>query len=151
IRMAGPAILLSYLLAGSVVYTIMRMIAATTAAFCLGTAAGRSDAMYHLVGTPGGFMPAGVSSVLAGTVSVFFSMTGAELTTIAAMEARDASSNQAKVASLLVGRVIVFYVCSVLLIVCTTPWRTVVPGTSPFATTLTALGVGWASSGMTVI
>src|SRR5208282_2068875 len=37
----------------------------------------------------GGFAPRGVLAVLAGVTSVFFSLTGAEITAVAAAEARD--------------------------------------------------------------
>ena len=127
------------------------MFIVTATVMCWGTHAARMESWNHLSGLPGGFMPHGWSSVLTGVVTVFFSLTGAELSTIAAEEAREADTRRRGVASVLIGRIILFYVASVFLIVCMVPWTSIVSGTSPFATALYAHGVGWAGNAMTLV
>jgi GABA permease len=86
-----------------------------------------------------GFMPHGVTAVAAGVVTVFFSLTGAELATIAAAESREKVATS-QFAATLIGRIVLFYVASTFLIVCAVPWTQIVPGISPFTTALQAMG-----------
>jgi GABA permease len=112
---------------------------AVAGVYCLGWDAHRIGAWSNLTGQPA-FMPHGFGSVLTGVVTVFFAMTGAELTTIAAVEARDSSGTSARLAAPLIGRICLFYVGSVLLIVCVVPWSSIVPGRSPFTLALETIG-----------
>jgi L-asparagine transporter-like permease len=89
----------------------------------------------------GGFMPAGAASVLAGVATVIFSLTGAEITTVAAAESKDPARAIASMTTTLTLRVVLFYVLSIFLIVCAVDWRTVTPGISPFVTALAQVGV----------
>jgi len=75
----------------------------------------------------GGFTPNGWVAVLAAVPTVFFAMTGAEITTIAAAESAQP------------GRVSV------------APWNTVRSGESPFTLALDTMHVPWAGTIMTVI
>ncbi len=112
---------------------------AVAAAYCLDGTAARSQTWLNVTARPA-FMPYGVGSVLTGVVTVFFSLTGAELTTIAAVESREGSRTNARLAAALVGRIILFYVGSVFLIVCVVPWSSIAPGVSPFTEVLKAIG-----------
>src|SRR6201999_3435664 len=96
----------------------------------------------------GGFMPHGFVAVLAGAVTVFFALTGAEITTIAAAESAEPARAAAKMSTSVIVRILTFYICSILLIVCVVPWDTVKVGDSPFAYALTTMGFGWASTAM---
>jgi len=96
-------------------------------------------------------MPHGIGSVLTGVVTVFFSLTGAELTTIAAVEARESAGVNAGLAAALIGRIILFYVGSVFVIVCVMPWSSVVPGNSPFTAALKLVGFKPAETMMTAV
>src|ERR1700730_7077042 len=80
----------------------------------------------------GGFTPHGWIAVLAAVPTVFFAMTGAEITTIAAAESAQPGRAVARMGSAVIGRILVFYVISVFLIVAGTPWDTVRSGESPF-------------------
>jgi len=99
----------------------------------------------------GGFMPKGWVAVLAGAVTVYFSLTGAEITTIAAAESQEPARAVAKMSSSVIVRILTFYVGSVLLIVTVVPWGRVHAGESPFTLALATMGFGWASVAMSAI
>jgi L-asparagine transporter-like permease len=99
----------------------------------------------------GGFVPKGWLSVLAGAVTVYFSLTGAEITTIAAAESREPARAVARMSSSVIVRILTFYVGSVLLIVTVVPWIAVRPGESPFTLALTTMHFRWASLAMSAI
>jgi GABA permease len=98
-----------------------------------------------------GFMPFGFGAVLAGVVAVFFSLTGAEIITIAAAESAEPSRAVAKMTTSVIVRILLFYVGSVLLILCVVPWTQVKVGESPFSLALTVMNFSWASTAMNVI
>jgi len=89
----------------------------------------------------GGFAPKGVFAVLATVVTVFFSMMGSEVVTIAAAESSDPATAVAKMASSIIFRICVFYIGSVFLIVSVMPWTQVIPSVSPFAAALNVLNI----------
>src|SRR5580704_407234 len=99
----------------------------------------------------GGFTPHGWIAVLAAVPTVFFAMTGAEITTIAAAESAQPGRAVARMGSAVIGRILVFYVISVFLIVAVTPWDTVRSGESPFTLALNTMHVPWAGAIMSVI
>ncbi len=99
----------------------------------------------------GGFTPHGWIAVLAAVPTVFFAMTGAEITTIAAAESAQPGRAVAKMSSAVIVRILIFYVISVLLIVSVTPWNTVRSGESPFTLALNTMHVPWAGTIMSVI
>jgi GABA permease len=80
----------------------------------------------------GGFMPHGPLAVLSGVSTVFFLLTGAEITTVAAVESRDPGRALTKLTTTVMSRIMSFYVLSTLLIVTVVPWTLIVPGESPF-------------------
>src|SRR2546421_741855 len=99
----------------------------------------------------GGFSPKGFLAVLAGAVTVYFSLTGAEITTIAAAESQEPARAVAKMSSSVILRILTFYVGSVLLIVTAVPWVQVRPGESPFTLVLNTMHFKWASLAMSAI
>jgi L-asparagine transporter-like permease len=99
----------------------------------------------------GGFAPHGGLAVLAGVTSVFFSLTGAEITAVAAAESREPVRALARMSTTVVTRILVFYVGSILLIVAIVPWRQVVPGQSPFTLALTVMNFRWAGVAMSIV
>jgi GABA permease len=99
----------------------------------------------------GGFTPNGWTAVLAAVPTVFFAMTGAEITTIAAAESAQPDRAVARMSSAVIGRILTFYVLSVLLIVSVTPWNTVVSGESPFSLALDTMHVPLAGKIMSII
>ena len=88
----------------------------------------------------GGFAPAGWGAVFAAATSTIFSLCGAEIATIAAAESEEPAKTISKMTVSVSLRIIIFYILSILLIVSVVPWTSIVPGISPFATTLQSMG-----------
>src|ERR1700730_6867704 len=99
----------------------------------------------------GGFTPHGWIAVLAAVPTVFFAMTGAEITTIAAAESAQPGRAVARMSTTVIWRILIFYVFSLFLIVSVTPWNTVRSGESPFTLALNTMHVPWASTIMSII
>jgi L-asparagine transporter-like permease len=96
-------------------------------------------------------MPNSWVAVLAAVPTVFFAMTGAEITTIAAAESAQPGRAIAKMTTSVIWRILIFYVISLFLIVSVTPWNTVRSGESPFTLALNTMHVPWAPQIMSVI
>jgi L-asparagine transporter-like permease len=99
----------------------------------------------------GGFTPHGWIAVLAAVPTVFFAMTGAEITTIAAAESAQPGRAIAKMTTAVIWRILIFYVISLFFIVAVTPWDTVRSGESPFTLALNTMHVPWAGTIMSAI
>src|ERR1700691_5076893 len=99
----------------------------------------------------GGFTPHGWIAVIAAVPTVFFAMTGAEITTIAAAESAQPGRAVAKLSTTVIWRILMFYVLSLLLIVSVTPWDSVVSGESPFTLALNTMHVPGAGLIMSAI
>jgi GABA permease len=123
---------------------------ALAATFALGFTAPSGPTFGNLTAW-GGFMPKGWMAVLSGAVTVYFSLTGAEITTIAAAESKEPARAVARMSSSVIVRILTFYVGSVLLIVCVVPWVRVKVGESPFTLALTTMQFRWASFAMSII
>lgn len=91
--------------------------------------------------TRDGFAPHGQLPILAGVTTVIFSLVGAEIATIAAAESSAGPSVIARLTLNVAVRILLFYIVSIALIVAVVPWRSIVPGYSPFATALGAMGL----------
>lgn len=99
----------------------------------------------------GGFFAQGLPAVLIGTTTVFFSLTGAEVTLIAAAESSAPGAAVARLTTSVVFRILTFYVGSLVLILTVVPWTQVVPGTSPFTHALEAMGLPGGGFVMSVV
>jgi L-asparagine transporter-like permease len=99
----------------------------------------------------GGFTPHGWIAVLAAVPTVFFAMTGAEITTIAAAESAQPGPAVARMSTTVILRILVFYVGSLFFIVSVTPWDLVRSGESPFTLALNTMHVPWAGAIMSGI
>ncbi len=110
------------------------------AAWVLGLTAPQGASIANLT-AHGGFAPLGWGPVLAGVSSTIFSLCGAEIATVAAAESPDPAKVIGRMTVSVALRIVVFYVLAIGLIVAVVPWTTVVPGYSPFATTLAAMAV----------
>lgn len=89
----------------------------------------------------GGLLPRGIGGLLAAIPIVIFSMFGSEIATIAAAESQDPAGNIAKAGRSVALRIVVFYICSVVLITAIVPWNSLVVGLSPFTAALNAIGI----------
>jgi AAT family amino acid transporter/GABA permease len=99
----------------------------------------------------GGFTPHGWIAVLAAVPTVFFAMTGAEITTIAAAESAQPERAVARMSTAVILRILVFYVLSLFLVVSVIPWNTIRGGESPYTLALDAMHVPWTGTIMSVI
>jgi GABA permease len=123
---------------------------ALAAPFALGWTSPHGATLANLT-SHGGFMPHGIVAVLAGAVTVFFSLTGAEITTVAAAESSEPTRAVARMSTSVIIRILTFYVASIFLIVSVVPWDSVKVGESPFALALSSMGFGWASMALSVV
>jgi GABA permease len=99
----------------------------------------------------GGFAPRSWIAVLAAVPTVYFAMTGAEITTIAAAESAQPGRAVARMTTTVIWRILIFYVVSIFLIVSVIPWNTVHSGESPFTLALKTMHVPWADTIMSAI
>ncbi|MEZ7002922.1 amino acid permease [Streptomyces sp. SCSIO 75703] len=121
--------------------------------FLLGGTGRPSPGLNHLFDA-GGFFPLGIMAAVVGSVTVLFSMGGAEIATIAAAESEKPAEYAAKATKQVMYRVFTFYVLSVLLIVCVVPWDFSFSGKiikSPFAVALDTAGIPYTGQMMQVV
>jgi len=88
----------------------------------------------------GGFAPNGLLPILSGAVAATGFYFGAELVTIAAAETAEPARAVARAANAVISRVLIFYVGSVLLVVCLVPWNSTGIAT-PYVSALRALRI----------
>jgi len=98
-----------------------------------------------------GFAPFGWAAILSGTTTVIFSMVGAEIVTVAAAESAESNKTMSRLAANVVLRILLFYILSILLILCIVPWTAFKAGDSTFAIALDRVGIPGAASIMNVI
>ena len=130
-------------------------VAAIIAFICLGVAyvlglTGGEGGVGNLT-AEGGFAPEGLGMVLTGVVIVIFAFVGAEIATIAAAESDEPKEAVTKATNSVIGRVLVFYVLSVFLIVCIVPWNSTELGESPFVAALDIIGIAGAADIMNAV
>jgi len=94
----------------------------------------------------GGFAPSGWLAAVAAVPTVIFSMMGAEIVTIAAVESPEPARAVARMSSSVITRILIFYVGSILMVLCVVPWNLVVPGQSPFTLALDTMHIPFAST-----
>lgn len=99
----------------------------------------------------GGFAPFGWAPVITGVTTVIFAIVGAEIATVAAAEAREGPRAIANLTTTLVVRIVLFYVGAIGLILAVIPWRSIDPGSSPFAAALGQIGVPGAENLMNMV
>ncbi len=115
-----------------------------------GSVAGHPSGM-HLITENGGFFPHGVLPALVLTQGVIFAFAGIELVGVAAGECRDPRKVLPRAINSVIWRIALFYVGSVVLLVCLLPWSAYKAGESPFVTFFAALGIPGIGSIMNVI
>jgi GABA permease len=98
----------------------------------------------------GGFAPNGILPILTGAVAATGFYFGAEIVTIAAAEAAEPAKAVARATNSVIGRVLIFYVGSILLVVCLVPWNS--PGiATPYVSALNAMGIPAAAQIMNAV
>ena len=119
-------------------------------AFVLGLWPGKSMDFSNLT-AHGGFLPNGGWAITAAIVTVIFSMTGAEVATIAAAESHDPERAVAKAANSVIARIAIFYVGSMFLLVTIVPWNDETVSASPYVAAFTEMGVPYANHVMNAV
>ncbi len=110
-----------------------------------------TGATFSTLSAFGGFAPNGPFAVLAAVTTVIWSMMGAEVVTIAAAESPEPARAVARMTSSIISRILLFYVCSIFVIVSTVPWTQVVSGESPFTLALDTVHFPYASEFMAAV
>lgn len=95
----------------------------------------------HLISQNGGFFPHGVFPALVLVQGVVFAFAGIELIGTTSGECADPERVLPRAINNVVWRIALFYVGSVVLLVCLLPWNFYKAGESPFVTFFAALGV----------
>ena len=103
-----------------------------------------------------GFAPNGWMPVLTGVTALIFTLVGTEIATVAAAEARESEKVIANLTTVLIFRILFFYVGAIALIVAVVPWREIatqaqVQLMSPFTMALDKVGIAGAGMVMDVI
>jgi GABA permease len=117
--------------------------------FVLGLWPGVAPSVAHLT-AHGGFAPNGVLPILTGAVAATGFYFGAEIVTIAAAEAAEPAKSVAKATNSVIARVLLFYVGSILLVVCLVPWNSTRIAT-PYVSALGAMGIPAAAQIMNAV
>jgi D-serine/D-alanine/glycine transporter len=94
----------------------------------------------------GGMFPTGMNGFFAGFQIAIFAFVGIELVGTTAAETRDPEKTLPRAINAIPVRIILFYVCSLIVIMAVTPWRSVVPEKSPFVELFMLAGIPAAAS-----
>jgi L-asparagine transporter-like permease len=93
----------------------------------------------------GGFLATGWSGVWMAMVFVIFSYMGTEVVAVTAGEAKDPATAVPRAMRSMVGRLILFYLGSIFVLICIVPWNRIQPGNdvtaSPFVKVFQLTGV----------
>ncbi|MGK5682238.1 amino acid permease [Actinoplanes sp. URMC 104] len=138
-----------YWFAGIKVAAIIAFLA-LGAAFVLGLWPDKSVNFTNLT-AHGGFLPHGFVGITAAIVTVIFSMTGAEVATIAAAESKNPEKAVAKAANSVIARIAIFYVGSIFLLTAIIPWNDQLVAASPFVAAFTEMGLPYADHVMNAV
>lgn len=98
-----------------------------------------------------GPFPHGGLAVLAAVPSVMFSLTGAEIASIAATDSDDPASNVARAARTVALRILLFYLASILVILCIVPLGAIRSGHSPYVAAMDVMGIPGGSTLMAAV
>ena len=99
----------------------------------------------------GGFLPKGLWGFFSSLVVVTFSFGGTELVGITAGEAKDPEKSIPHAADMTIGRIMLFYVGAIFVLVTLYPWDKVGANGSPFVEIFAALGITGAANILNVV
>ncbi|WP_087004698.1 L-asparagine permease [Rhizobium sullae] len=105
----------------------------------------------HLISENGGLFPNGLLPALVLVQGVVFAFAGVELVGTAAGECSDAKTILPRAINSVIWRIALFYVGSVVLLVCLLPWTAYKAGESPFVTFFGALGIPGIGTVMNIV
>ena len=118
-------------------------------AYVLGVWPGVAASLANLTAR-GGFAPNGILPVMTGAVAVTGFYFGAELVTVAAAEAAEPAKAVAAATNSVISRALLFYVGSILLVVCLVPWNSPAMAT-PYVSALSAMHIPAAAQIMNAV
>ncbi len=98
----------------------------------------------------GGFAPKGILPIFTGAVAATGFYFGAEIVAVAAAEAAEPAKAVARATNSVITRVLLFYVGSILLVVCVVPWNSPQIAT-PYVSALNAIGIPGAAHIMNAV
>ncbi len=98
----------------------------------------------------GGFAPNGLLPILTGAVAATGFYFGAEIVAIAAAEAAEPAKAVPRATNSVISRVLIFYVGSILLVMCLVPWNSEQIST-PYVSALRAMGIPGAAHIMNAV
>jgi GABA permease len=98
----------------------------------------------------GGFAPNGLLPIMTGAVAATGFYFGAELVAVAAAETVEPARAVARAMNSVISRVLIFYVGSVLLVVCLVPWNSS-QATTPYVSALNVMGIPAAAQIMNAV
>ncbi|HEK0906545.1 TPA: amino acid permease [Pseudomonas putida] len=99
----------------------------------------------------GGFMPNGLSPVMAGVIVAIFSLGGSEIAAVAAGESENPRRNVIRAIKSVIVRVMLFYVGSVSILVLCLPWTDKANLASPYVALFTLAGFKGAAVAMKLV
>ena len=107
---------------------------------------GRSQAVgFANITAHGGFLATGWRGVWMAMVFVIFSYLGTEVVAVTAGEAKDPATAVPRAMRTMVGRLILFYLGAIVVLMCIVPWNQIQPGSdvtaSPFVKVFQLIGV----------
>ncbi|MBK5000871.1 amino acid permease [Pseudomonas sp. S31] len=99
----------------------------------------------------GGFMPNGVAGLIASFAVVMFAFGGIEIIGVTAGEAKDPQRVIPKAINAVPLRILLFYVLTLLVLMCLYPWPQIGSQGSPFVQIFSNLGIGSAAAVLNIV
>jgi len=127
-------------LAGIKVFTIIAFLAIGIG-LVTGIIPGRPESVVDNVLGHGGWAPNGLAGIAVGLLAIITSFGGIEIVTIAAAESEEPQRAMGQAIRSVIWRILVFYVGSVILMICLLPWNSEEMRTNPFASVLDMAGI----------
>ena len=119
--------------------------------FGLGSANGDTVSGIANLTAHGGFMPNGVSGLIASFAVVMFAFGGIEIIGITAGEAKDPQRVLPKAINAVPLRILLFYVLTLFVLMCLYPWPQIGTQGSPFVQIFSNLGIGSAAAVLNIV
>ncbi|MDN6794717.1 MAG: amino acid permease [Propionibacterium sp.] len=127
-------------LAGVKVFTIVAFLAIGLG-LVSGIIPGRPESVADNVLGHGGWAPHGLAGIAVGLLAIITSFGGIEIVTIAAAESEEPQRAMGQAIRSVIWRILVFYVGSVVLMICLLPWNSDEMRSNPFASVLDMAGI----------
>ncbi|KIS04373.1 amino acid permease [Paucilactobacillus wasatchensis] len=102
---------------------------------------GTSTASFSNLVSHGGFFPTGVSGFLMSFQMVVFAFVGIEMVGLTAGETKDPHKDLPRAINSLPIRIGLFYIGSMIAIMCVAPWNTITTTSSPFVQVFSGIGI----------